>query len=133
MIIDESWKEKLDQLDDLAMTYEVAVIPFYEEDYLKEFYDFYELKNRKPKLIPSEEDFDESLRAVSGEYRWEEIAEKTKSFFGLPSRVMMFDDEAEIREDLGGPWGLSTFFFVFGMMFCEFEGFTLCYMSGSNN
>ena len=39
MLFDQAWNEKLDRLDELAMGYEVAVIPLYEEDYLKEFYD----------------------------------------------------------------------------------------------
>lgn len=133
MIADREWNEKLGVLDDLAMGYEVAVIPFYEKDYLPEFYDWYRIKDRKAKLVPSEDGFEETLRDVSGEYRWEAIAEKAKDFFGLPCRVMLFDDDARLRDELGGPRGLSPFFFVFGMMFCEYEGFTLCYMSGSNN
>ncbi len=133
MIADKNWFDELDQLDDLSMGYEVAVIPLFAEDYLKEYYDFYKIKNRKPKLIPSEEDFDGALREVSGEYRWEAIAEKAKSLYGLPTRVMVFDDDTQLRESLGGRRGLSPFFFVFGMMFCEYEGFTLCFLSGSNN
>ena len=133
MLFDQAWNEKLDRLDELAMGYEVAVIPLYEEDYLKEFYDLYEIKNRKPKLIPAEEGFEEMLRAVSGEYRWEEIAALAKRFFGLPRRITAFDDDAKLRDALGGRRGLSPFFFVFGMMFCEYCGFTLCFLSGTNN
>ncbi len=135
MIADKDWKEKLGLLDDLSMGYEVAVIPLYEEDYLAEFYDFYRIRNRDGRLVPSELGFEDSLREVSGEYRWEEIAEKAKAYFGLPMRIMGFEDGApsDLREALGGRRGLSPFFFVFDMMFCEYEGFTLCYMSGTNN
>lgn len=127
--------DKVNQLNETAMAYETAVTPFFEEDYLKEFYDFYEIRNRELLLIPSEEDFDGSLRNVSGGYRWEAIAAKTKSLFGLPFRIRVFDDEEceDLREELGGCEGLSPFFFVFDMMFCEYEGFTLCFMSGTNN
>ena len=47
MFADKDWKAKLKLLKDLAMRYEVAVKPLYEKDYLKEFYDFYEIRNRK--------------------------------------------------------------------------------------
>ena len=135
MIADKDWKDKLRLLDDLAMVYEVAVIPLYEKDYLTEFYDFYRIRNRSGKLVPSELGFEDSLREVSGEYRWEEIAEMAKELYGLPKRIMGFENGApsDLREALGGRRGLSPFFFVFDMMFCEYEGFTLCYMSGTNN
>ena len=135
MIADKDWKDKLRLLDDLAMVYEVAVIPLYEKDYLTEFYDFYRIRNRSWKLVPSELGFEDSLREVSGEYRWEEIAEMAKELYGLPKRIMGLEDGApsDLREALGGRRGLSPFFFVFDMMFCEYEGFTLCYMSGTNN
>ncbi len=130
---DGEWKEKLHLLSGLTMKYEVAVIPLYKADYLTEFLDFYEIKNRDAVLVPSEEDFDGALRDLSGEYRWEAIAEKTKDLFGLPERVMVPDNDAHLREELEGPDGLAPFFFVFGLMFCEYSDFTLCFMSGSNN
>ena len=133
MIADKDWKAKLKLLDDLAMRYEVAVKPLYEEDYLKEFYDFYEIKNRRAKLVPAEEGFEETLKNVSGEDSWEAIAEKTESLFGLPVRVTVFDNNAKLREELEGPEGLSPFFFVFDLMFCEYREYTLCFISGSNN
>ena len=133
MIADKHWNAKLKLLDDLAMRYEVAVKHLYEEDYLKEFYDFYEIKNRKAKLVPAEEGFEETLKNVSGEYRWEAIAEKTKSLFGLPLRVTVFDDDTKLKEELEGPDGLAPFFFVFDLMFCEYGEYTLCFISGSNN
>ena len=133
MIADKDWKAKLKLLDDLAMRYEVAVKPLYEEDYLKEFYDFYEIKNRKAKLVTVEEGFEETLKNVSGEDSCEAVAEKTKSLFGLPVRVTVFDNNVKLREELEGPDGLSPFFFVFDLMFCEYGQYTLCFISGSNN
>ena len=133
MVADKEWKAKLKLLNDLAMQNEVGIKPLYEKDYLKEFYDFYEIKNRKAKLVPAEEGFEETLKNVSGEYRWEAIAEKTKSLFGLPLRVTVFDDDIKLKEELEGPDGLGPFFFVFDMMFCEYGEYTLCFISGSNN
>ena len=86
------------------------------------------------RLVPADCDFDEALRNVSGEYRWEAIAEAAKRLFGLPDRIMVFDGAtADLREALGGRRGLSPFFFVFDMMFCEYPECTLCFMSGTNN
>ncbi|MDO4399578.1 MAG: hypothetical protein Q4D27_01360 [Coriobacteriia bacterium] len=129
----KNWRTEFDALDDLAMEYEVAVIPFFKTDYLQEFYDFYEIKRRDAKLTPLQASFEEALREVSGEHRWEAIAKKAKELFGLPSRVMVFDDVKHLKGELEGPMGLAPFFFVFDMMFCEYEGFTLCFMSGTNN
>ena len=78
MITDKEWEANLKRLNDLAMQNEVGIKPLYEKDYLKEFYDFYEIKNRKAKLVPAEEGFEETLKNVSGEYRWEAIVEKEK-------------------------------------------------------
>ena len=133
MIADKDWKANLKLLTDFAMQYEVGVKLLYEKNYLKEFYDFYEIRNRKAKLVPAEEGFEETLKNVSGEYRWEAIAEKTKSLFGLPLRVTVFDDDTKLKEELEGPDGLAPFFFVFDMMFCEYVEYTLCFISGSNN
>ena len=133
MIADKDWKANLKLLNDFTMQYEVGVKLLYEKNYLKEFYDFYEIRNRKAKLVPAEEGFEETLKNVSGEYRWEAIAEKTKSLFGLPLRVTVFDDDTKLKEELEGPDGLAPFFFVFDMMFCEYVEFTLCFISGSNN
>ena len=130
---DPEWDERWSQLNGLAMRFETAVVPFPAQGYLDEFYEFYEIRNRKPVLIPSEEAFRDALREVSGDDVWEPIAKKTEEFFGLPERVMVFGDDTELREELGGLDGLSPFFFVFGIMFCEYEDFTLCFMSGSNN
>jgi len=133
MIGDDRWFDKLDLLNETSMGYEVGVTPLFEADYLKEFYDFFRIKDRSPRLIQSEDEFDESLKVLSGEYRWEATAEKTKELFGLPDRITFFDDITELKEELGGPTGLSSFFFVFEIMFCEYEGFTLCFICGTNN
>lgn len=133
MLADRDLLRKAAELDELAMGYETAVQPLLAEDYVKEFYDFYRIRNRKRKLIPSEDIFERALMEVSGYDVWRPIAEKTESVFGLPKRVMVFDDDADLREELGGRRGLGPFFFVFGIMFCEYDGFTLCFISGTNN
>lgn len=46
---------------------------------------------------------------------------------------MLFDDVSGIIDELEGPDGLAPFFFFFDLMFCEYDDFTLCFMSGSNN
>lgn len=133
MIGDDDWFEKLPPLDDLAMRYEVAVIPLFEADYLREFRRFYELSSGGATLVASKDGFEEALAGVCGEGRWEAIAEKTLELYGRPTRVTVFDDDQALRRELEGPDGLAPFFFVFGLMFCEFEGFCLCFMSGTNN
>ena len=125
----EQWK----QLNTLTMEYETAVIPFSAHGYLEEFYDYYEIQDRSPQLILSEYSFRDTLREVSGYDVWEPIAEKTESFFGTPKRVMVFDRMNELKDELEGSTGLAPFFFVFDLMFCEYEEFTLCFMSGTNN
>ena len=124
---------KVDRLDELAMGYETGVIDLYEDDYLTEFYTFYEIKNRNLKLIPSPEGFYEAMNDVSGYTRGEPIAREAERLFGLPKRIMVFEDSRTLVEELGGRWGLGPFFFVFDVMFCEYEGFTLCFLSGTNN
>ena len=133
MVGDKDWLEQLYALDDLAMGYEVAVIHLLEDDYLSEFYDLFEVRGREARLVPSDEGFEQTLRAVCGERRWEVIAQRTEGLYGLPSRVMVFDDVAGLKDELEGPDGLAPFFFVFDLMFCEYEGFALCFMSGTNN
>lgn len=130
------WDVRWEELDDFAMVYETAVIPFSRENYLTEFFDFYRIKNRSAALVPSEDSFREALREVSGDSVWEAIAGEAERLFGTPERVMVFPDDAAfraLRDALEGPRGLAPFFFVFDMMFCEYEGFTLCFMSGTNN
>ena len=133
MSADPELFRKAAELDELAMRYETAVQPLLAEDYVKEFYDFYRIRDRKRKLIPSEDIFEQALMEVSGYDVWRPIAEETERLFGLPKRVMVFDDDNALREELGGRKGLGPFFFHFGIMFCEYEGFTLCFISGTNN
>ena len=91
----ENWDERFDLLDDFSMEYGVAVLPLFEADYLKEFYDFYEIRNRKPKLIPYGEDFHAAMRDMCGEPRGPLIAGKTEALFGLPKRIMAFDNDTK--------------------------------------
>ena len=129
----KKWDKRFDLIDDLAMGYETAVIPFFSNDYLTEFYDFYRVKNRNAKLLPSEESFEETLRNVSGDDCWKPIADKAKDLFGLPKQVTVFEDVTKLKDEMGGRRGYAPFFFVFDIMFCEYESFTLCFISGSNN
>lgn len=130
---DPKWDEIWDELEEFAMGYNTAVIPFSAEGYLEEFYDTYRIRNRNPVLVPAEEGFAETLKVVCGPYRYLPVAEKIKSLFGIPSKIFVFDDDSELREKLGGRRGLSPFFFVFDIMFCEYDDFTICFMSGSND
>ena len=46
---------------------------------------------------------------------------------------MVFDDLSRIIDELEGPDGLTPFFFVFDVVFAEYEDFILCFINGSNN
>ena len=133
MLNDKTITDKVGILDELAMAFEVSVIAFPAEDYMREFCDFYEIKNRDLKLIPSPNPFREALRELAGDDVWRPIAEQAESLFGAPKCVKVFEDDKALRDELEGPDGLAPFFFVFDLMFCEYEGFTLCYISGTNN
>ena len=125
--------KKTERLIELAMRYETAVLLLPEDNYAKTFFDFYEIKNRDAKTIPAPDGFYETLKEVCGDDVWQPIAEKTESLFGLPKRVAVFENDAAWKDELEGPDGLGPFFFIFGVMFCEYDGFTLCFISGSNN
>ena len=133
MIIDQEMLYKVQMLDELAMEYETSVEVFAAENYLEDFYDFYEIRKSFPKLIPSPDSFHETLRQLSGDDVWQPIADRTESLFGVPRRVTIFEDDTALRREIEGPDGLAPFFFVFGLIFCEYDGFTLCFISGSNN
>lgn len=133
MTLNRNLSERLSVLNELAMVYETGVNLFSGMDYLKEFYDFYEIGSRMEKLIPSSCGFEKTLKDVSGDDCWKPIADKTKSLFGIPRRVMVFENVRNLQEELGGPDGLSPFYSVFDLMFCEFGDYTLCFISGSNN
>lgn len=124
---------KVHTLDELTMKLEVAVQAFSAENYLREFYDFYEINHKNAKLVPSALSFHEALRELCGDDAWHQIAEETERLFGTPERVTVFDDDRTLRDELEDPDGLAPFFFVFDLLFCEYEGFTLCFISGTNN
>lgn len=133
MKVDQNLSDWISDLNRLAMVYETGVSLFSGKDYLTEFYDFYEIINRKEKLLPSPCGFEETLKDVSGDDCWKIIADQTKSLFGSPRRVMVFEDVRNLQDELGGPDGLSSFYSVFDLMFCEYGDYTLCFISGSNN
>jgi len=124
---------QIEALNELTMVYEVSVQALSTEDYLTEFYDFYEINNRESHLIPSPGSFHDTLKEVCGDDVWRRIAEYTEYLFGEPKRVTVFDDVRTVIDQLEGEDGLAPFFFVFDLMFCEYEGFTLCFISGTNN
>ena len=127
------WDARFDELDDFTMGYEVAAVPFFKKEYVDEFYRFYRIRDRHANLIPCGGGFHEALRDFCGDGRWEPISEKTEALFGRPARVCEFDDISTLKEELGGPRGLSSFFFVFDLIFCEYPDFTLCFIFGTNN
>ncbi len=131
--LDPSLREKVDRLDDLAMYYETAVQLFPGTGWLENFFDFYEIKHRDLKLIHAEGSFRENLRELSGDDVFTPIADLTEELFGTPERVLLFEDSAALCDELDGPDGLGPLFFIFGVMFCEYGDFTLCFMSGTNN
>ena len=97
MEAEQALKEKVRQLGRLTMKYETSVNLFPAENYLDAFYDYYEIRVRPHRLVPSPDSFRDTLREVSGYDVWEPIAEETESLFGTPSRVMIFDDDALFR------------------------------------
>lgn len=125
--------EKCSRLDKLSMDYETSVQLLPGSGYLEAFWDFYEIKNRTQSLIPAEGDFREAMRELSGDDVWEPIAKLTEALFGAPERVLVFEDNAALRDELEGPEGFGPFFFIFDLMFCEYGDYTLCFISGTNN
>lgn len=125
--------EKCSRLDKLSMYYETSVQLLPGSGWLEAFWDFYEIKNRTQRLIPAEGDLREALRELCGDDVWEPIARLTEELFGLPERVLVFEDDAALRDELEGPDGLGPLFFFFGILFCEYGSFTLCFISGTNN
>ena len=125
--------EKIWQLDDLAMGHEVAVIPFSSGNYLEEFYRFYKIRNRTHKLVSASDAFRGELKELATYDGWREIIKKTKGFFGEPLDIKLLENASALINELEGPLGLAPFFFVDDLIFCEYEDFTLCFMSGTNN
>ena len=130
---DPSVLEKTALLNELAMRYEIAVQALPGAGYLGAFLDFYAVKNRRQRLVPIDGTFREALREVCGDDVWEPIARQTEALFGTPERVTVFEDDGALLDELEGPEGLGPFFFLFGLMFCEYGSFTLCFISGTNN
>ena len=133
MTADRNINEKAELLNGLTTRYGTAVTVLPAEGWAEAFCDFYEIKNRDLKAVPSPDGFCGTLREVCGYDVWQPIAERTESLFGLPRRVAVFEDDAALREEMEGPDGLGPFFFIFDMMFCEYDTFTLCFISGSDD
>ena len=133
MAPDHGLAEKAAQLDQLTMRYETAVIRLPAQGYLEAFREHYEIRHVNAALIPSPDSFRETLKEVSGDDVWQPIAAETEKLFGVPKRVMILEDGRPVTDALEGPDGLGPFFFIFDLMFCEYDGFTLCFISGSNN
>lgn len=125
--------EKINRLNEVAMQYETAVIALPAEDYLEAFCRFHEIGNADLQLAPAPDGFEETLREVSGYDVWHPIAAETERLFGLPKRITVPADVGPFVDALEGEDGLGPFFFVFDLMFCEYDELTLCFLSGSNN
>ena len=126
--------EKAGKLDDFTIDYGTAVLALPFADYCAEFCRFYRIGKPKFGLVPSPDGFRGTLREVCGYSVWEPIAEKTEEIFGVPDRVTVPDDVRKPLDRLemcGG--GLGPFYCMFDIMFCEYDGFVLCFMSGSND
>lgn len=115
------------------MKYEVSVHAFSADGYLNEFYDFYEIRDRSHALAASLDSFREALKELCGDDVWLVIAEQTEALFGEPKLVEVFENSSAVIDELEGADGLAPFFFVFGLLFCVFDGFVLCFISGTNN
>ena len=135
MIKNHNTVKKAHLLDEVSMFYETFVLVLPADNYPERFYDFYRFKNRNHKLITSPDSFHDTLKEVSGYDRWQPIAEKTESLFGFPKRVTVFEDVAPVVNQLEGKRGRGPgpFFFIFDLMFCEYEDYALCFISGTNN
>ena len=128
------WDNRWSELDTFAMAEEIAAVPFTETDYLNAFYDFYEIcRSRDQKLVLYEGGLYEGLADLAGPESGSKVAAEAERLFGLPLRVLFFEDFSKIQDELEGPEGLAPFFFVFDIMFCEYEDFTLCFICGTNN
>lgn len=133
-LTEESPKGKAILLDDFAMYFGTSVHYLDADDYLEEFYQLFFFKNREQKLVPWEESFQEAFMELCGTHGGKEIADKTESLFGLPKRIMVFEDTTSVVEELeASSDGWGPFYSVFDLMFCEYEGFTLCFVVGSND
>ncbi len=132
---EREWDPRWSELDGFAMVREVSVTPFTGGDWLEAFYDFFEIrkKNRRFAPVPTGRDLYGSMEDLAGEEAGRAVAAETERLFGLPLALTRFEDDGDLREELSGPRGLARFFFVFDILFCEYEGFTLCFICGTNN
>ena len=131
---DDTPQGKAFLLDDFAMEYETAVLYLKEDQYLEEFYQLFFFKNREQTLIPFEESYEDAFIELCGDRGGKRIADKTESLFGRPIRMMVFENVDRVKEELeAASDGWGPFYSVFDLMFCEYEGFTLCFIAGSNN
>ena len=120
-------------LNELSMPYETAVIPLYDADYTKEFCTFYHIYGQTAKTVPFELRFSDALKEICGDNCQKAIAETAVRLFGVPKRITVLEDGDNLIKLLEGPDGYAPFFFVFDLMFCEYDHLTLCFLSGSNN
>ena len=134
MFVNVALRDKVRLLDDFAMESSCAVMPFSKEHYLEEFLKFYEIKGRKHKLKLSQDSLYKNLEEMCAYGKGRPVAEKTEEMFGLPLNIYEFEDEKAITEQMEGMnGGCSGFYFVFYVIFCEYEDFVLCFFSGSND
>lgn len=124
---------KTEDFNEFSMQYEVYAHVLKNTDYLVEFFDFYEICDREHSLIESTESFNDLMRNLAGDDVFLKIIEKSEALFGTFLSLKVFDDDEKIKEELEGPDGLSIFFFVFDLFFCEYDGFTILFISGTNN
>ena len=132
---EREWDPRWSELNAFAMEREISVTPFTDPDWLEAFYDFFEIrkKNRRFAPVPTGTDLYGGMTDLAGEEAGRAVAAETERLFGLPLRLTRFEDAQELMDELSGPRGLAPFFFVFDALFCEYEGFTLCFLCGTNN
>lgn len=133
MFIDEALYIKTKILNDTAEKYEASVQTFPAKNYLGEFYDFYEIKNRNQHPVIYKKSFPEALKEVCGDDAYQPLADKTKSLFGAPNRVLLFEDSGRLTDEMSNADSAAPFYIVFDFMFCEYKDFTLLFISGTNN
>ena len=116
------------------MDYDIAVLALPAENCLQEFLDFYEIEAPDAKLVPLELSFRETIEDMGHYDSWQLVADKAEELFGLPARIMVLEDEAPVLRGLEtSEGGVGPFYVMFWLAFCEYEGFTLCFMAGSND
>ena len=127
-------KVKAFLLDDLAMEYETAVFYLDKDDYLEQFYELNFAVDRTCSLTVYDGSLQDAFADLCGEDAGKLIAEKTESYFGIPKKILFFDDTAKVTDELeAASDGWGVFYIVFDAMFLEYEGFALCFVSGTNN